>query len=678
MITKAETVDEWLKDAKRKLPHVYGEAKVDLLAKIAGRYIHSSVVKSDSGLFYISQAYRLAEKIGYRKGMCDVAHQYGKVLLQMSRPDDGLYYYRLGASLARELGKKPMEAVGVRGIGQALWYQGNSQAAIDTIHQAITLFRQLEVKNEVSDAMLTISSIHGEQGNYEQAFESAQLALSYSQTYNDRPNIILSLLQLGKLYRRIGDLATALDYFKQTENFHPYRGEWAYRHLAHNMGDLYIDFGRYDSALFFYRQSFVGNPSSPMSKLKMGEFYLAVANYDSAYHYFRAIYDMEDKGEGNIRFMAMLGLANIYTRRHDYQIALDLSREVMMKATRQASKLLMRDAAAMLATIHDSLRQPQAALQYFRQYVQLKDGIVNEQFKGRLYEFKRIADDQKKTSQIELLKKARQITAQNLKKTKYLRNILAIAVVFIITLGLIVFWNISLKRKNEKLRNESSKAEWQKAASDLEMQALRAQMNPHFIFNCLSSINRFILKNEPDLASDYLTKFSRLIRMVLINSEKSLISLEDEMEMLRLYLEMEKLRFKDKLSYSFTYSSEVKPHDLLVPPMLLQPFCENAIWHGLMHKDGPGNLAITFRMVNDVLQCTITDDGVGRTRASEMRKDSAAHSKSLGLKLTAERLSLFNEDNLVNTSMAISDVVDDEGRVGGTRVLLNIRCKENV
>jgi tetratricopeptide (TPR) repeat protein len=676
--SRADQAEDWLKESKLKLPLLKGEKKADLLAKIAAKYIHSLIIRSDSGLVYVSQAFKLYEYLGYKRGICNTAGLYGKVLLQLSRPDEAIYYYRLTASLAKELGDSTGEARGVRGIGQALWYQGNAQAAVDTIQLAINYFRKLGIRNEISDATLTISSIHGEQGDYEAAFESAQLALTYSHSYDDRPNIILSLLQLGKLYRRIGDLSTARDYFKQAENFPPVVGEWAYRHLAHNMGDLYIDYGRYDSALYYYRKSFSGNASSPMSKLKIGEFYLLIKNFDSSYHYFQQIYNLGDQGEGNIRFMAMLGLANIYSYRKDYQIALGLGREVMAKARTQSSKLIMRDAAGLLATIYDSLHQPELALDYYQQFVQLKEAIVNQQFKGRLHEFKRIADDEKKSSQIELLNKEKQITAQNLKKTRYLRNILAIAVIFIIVLGVIIFWNISLKRKNEKLRNESSKAEWQKAASDLEMQALRAQMNPHFIFNCLSSINRFILKNEPDLASDYLTKFSRLIRMVLINSEKSLILLEEEMEMLRLYLEMEKLRFKDKLTYSFTYAAEVKPHEITVPPMLLQPFCENAIWHGLMHKNGPGHLAVVFRMINDVLLCTITDNGIGRKKAAQIKPHSAEHAKSLGLKLTAERLSLFNDDNLVTTSLAIDDVVDENGEVSGTQVQLSIRCNDSV
>lgn len=116
------------------------------------------------------------------------------------------------------------------------------------------------------------------------------------------------------------------------------------------------------------------------------------------------------------------------------------------------------------------------------------------------------------------------------------------------------------------------------------MQALRAQMNPHFIFNCLSSINRFILKNESQAASDYLTKFSRLIRMVLTNSKQDLITLDDELEMLRLYLEMERLRFKYSFDYNISFRNETDPENIFIPPLLLQPFAENAIWHGLMKR----------------------------------------------------------------------------------------------
>ena len=208
------------------------------------------------------------------------------------------------------------------------------------------------------------------------------------------------------------------------------------------------------------------------------------------------------------------------------------------------------------------------------------------------------------------------------------------------------------------------------------MQALRAQMNPHFIFNCLSSINRFILKNETEAASNYLTKFSRLIRMVLINSKKAFISLEDELEMLCLYLDMEKLRFKDSIDYRITFSNSIDEANVFVPPLLLQPFAENAIWHGLLHKDGHGHLEIELGIDERILTCAITDDGVGRRKAAEVKSKSVEKQKSLGLQITKERLALLNKDHAEKTFFNIEDMMDDQGKPAGTRVILKLNYKD--
>jgi len=218
----------------------------------------------------------------------------------------------------------------------------------------------------------------------------------------------------------------------------------------------------------------------------------------------------------------------------------------------------------------------------------------------------------------------------------------------------------------------------EKKLSELEMQALRAQMNPHFIFNCLSSINRFILKNEGKTASSYLTRFSRLMRMVLMHSQKPVIALEDEIEMLRLYLEMERLRFKNAFDYGITFMNEIDSGNVFIPPLLLQPFCENAIWHGLMHKNGPGRLDIELGMNENILHCIITDNGVGREKAAEMKSKTAEKEKSMGLKITTERLALFNREKGVHTFYEIEDIKDEYGNAAGTKVVIKISFKEPV
>ncbi|MEP6464895.1 MAG: two-component regulator propeller domain-containing protein [Parafilimonas sp.] len=208
---------------------------------------------------------------------------------------------------------------------------------------------------------------------------------------------------------------------------------------------------------------------------------------------------------------------------------------------------------------------------------------------------------------------------------------------------------------------------------ELEMQALRSQMNPHFIFNCLSSINRFVLMNETEAASDYLTKFSRLIRMVLNNSKKSLISLEDELEMLKLYIDMERLRFKNGFDYSINLDDDVEYQNIFIPPLLFQPFAENAVWHGLMHKQGHGQLNIQLSIAGNILNFVMEDNGVGRNAANEERSKSAEKTKSLGLQITKDRLSLINGYVSEKTFFEIVDLHDEKGNASGTRVLLKIK-----
>jgi len=243
---------------------------------------------------------------------------------------------------------------------------------------------------------------------------------------------------------------------------------------------------------------------------------------------------------------------------------------------------------------------------------------------------------------------------------------------YILSIG-VILWIIERRRRGWLIE----KIQQRNFARELEMQVLRAQMNPHFIFNSLTSINKFVLKNETDAASNYLTKFSRLIRMVLTNSKKSLISLSDELEMLRLYLEMEKLRFKEAFIYCLDMDGTIDAESIFIPPLLFQPFVENAIWHGLMHKEGQGRIDIGLRMDNGILVCTIRDNGVGRSFAKASTSKSAQKQKSMGIDITRQRLTLIDgrmEDEADN--LYIEDLYLD-GIPAGTQVTLKIRIAED-
>lgn len=229
-------------------------------------------------------------------------------------------------------------------------------------------------------------------------------------------------------------------------------------------------------------------------------------------------------------------------------------------------------------------------------------------------------------------------------------------------------YRIKQVRKEERL-----KSEFERKLADTELTALRAQMNPHFIFNSLNSIEYYIINNEPEKASDYLNRFSRLIRLILQNSKNTVVPLKDDLEALRLYMEIESLRFDNLFSYAVRVEKNLDLERYQIPPMLLQPYVENAIWHGLMQKEGEkGKLELLLRRENGHLICIIEDNGIGREAAQQIRSKSGAHRKSFGMKITGDRLALLNKISRANASVTVFDLKDDHGAPIGTRVELVI------
>jgi LytS/YehU family sensor histidine kinase len=224
----------------------------------------------------------------------------------------------------------------------------------------------------------------------------------------------------------------------------------------------------------------------------------------------------------------------------------------------------------------------------------------------------------------------------------------------------------------DRAEKETQLSLLQHKAAQLEMHALRAQMNPHFLFNSLNSINRFILQNNSEQASQYLTKFSRLMRLILQNSQSELIPLENELEALRLYLELEAVRFDHHFSYVVQVDPEVDVSALKVPPLIIQPYVENAIWHGLMHKEEKGHLTVKLFQEEEFLICSITDDGIGRKKAAELKSKSASTHKSMGMKITADRIAIMKSSKAGDNHIQITDLVLPDGQPAGTRVELKI------
>ena len=224
-----------------------------------------------------------------------------------------------------------------------------------------------------------------------------------------------------------------------------------------------------------------------------------------------------------------------------------------------------------------------------------------------------------------------------------------------------------------RIQNIKWKAELNQKMEALKSQALRAQMNPHFLFNAMNSIQHYINNNEKEQANLYLSKFAQMMRAILDNSQKSTVSIADDLKALELFIEMEQLRFEGKFDYEITISKEIDSEYDQLPPMLIQPYVENAIMHGLRNKTEKGKLSISLVVEDNFLTCTIEDDGIGRKKADEIRKKEGEKThEPAGMMITESRIQILNQLEGSKMNVKITDMKEEKGDEKGTRVKIYI------
>ncbi len=243
----------------------------------------------------------------------------------------------------------------------------------------------------------------------------------------------------------------------------------------------------------------------------------------------------------------------------------------------------------------------------------------------------------------------------------------------VVALLLLAMIFILRKRINVIRRKAIRKSQHEKELMELEAKALRSQMNPHFIFNCMNSIKSLIQKNENEKATIYLTTFSKLIRTIFENSDRRDITLFDELETCKLYTQLESMRFGNKFSYNFYIDKHLDLKSVMVPALIIQPFIENAIWHGIIPRDEAGSLNVEVQQKGSIINCVIDDDGIGRDVSiqGKFRAGSLAH-ESKGVRLTQSRIDLSNFLNERKASVEMIDKRDKYGKATGTKVIIQL------
>lgn len=359
-------------------------------------------------------------------------------------------------------------------------------------------------------------------------------------------------------------------------------------------------------------------------------------------------------------------LGEAYLEKGDYEEAIEVLQETKDYAWQKDELSTQAKSVKLLSeALSKSGKNTEALLEY-EKYVKLQDDLLAQKEKEILLSSK-MASQQSKTEAIEKdydlftsetrYNNQKKETVQAQLRTQKLINYGLFFLLFLTSIGaFFIYKNSKAKRKANQL---------------LALKSLRSQMNPHFIFNALNSVNSFISKNDERSANKFLTDFSKLMRMVLESSHEDIISLHQEVNVIDLYLKLEQYRFRDKFDYDLSISNDIDKDTFMIPPMLIQPFIENAVWHGLRYKEEFGKLRVNIDQQDEKIVVTVEDDGIGRVRSAGLKTKNQKTTKSRGLQNTKERISVINDLYSTSLKLEVTDLIPD-ALDKGTKVKLTI------
>jgi len=577
--------------------------------------------------------------------------------------------------------------------------QGKNQLAIDYFKKGISLAEKAgATPGEVIIMYNDLSYFYQHLGNYKESFEYRKKSFELNKKTNNISGIIVCLLSFGDLFTEAGDIESANEYYQKVIVFfhsNSFKEGPPYRVV----GLAFFKLSNNDSAMSYFDKALTQSESRDFDAsvkanlnryihIERAKVYLSQHQYEKAVECLTEPlkYFAENKDKKSLALSSIFSMGQAQFGLKNYPAALGYAKEAFGIAKEFNLKRDIKDASKLLWKTYDQLNKSDSAYYFLQQFLIAKETLENNRSLNELAFFKATQEDEEKQARIEMLSKDNKIKEQdliiqkqNFRRETFSKKFLIAGLLGLFVLGAIVFRSILLKRKLESEKRilaekelQLQKLENKRRLADMEMIALRSQMNPHFIFNCLNSINRFVLRNDTEAASGYLTKFSKLMRMVLENSKQVLIPLEEEVKCLELYIQMEQFRCKNSFTYYVKYRDGVNTEEAMIPPLLLQPFVENAIWHGVNPKEGDSRIGIEFFQREETLYCVIKDNGIGRKKASELKSQLSEHHKSMGLEITKERLAILGEQGSDESPVEIEDLYDENSNAAGTKVTIRI------
>jgi tetratricopeptide (TPR) repeat protein len=646
--------------------------KIMLLNKMAFIY-HDIDIKK--GIDFANQALKMARKIGYKKGIVKVYYGLGAnywAQYDFIRAQDN---YGSALKIAEELGDKTLIAKSFANIGICYEAENNLPKAITYYKKALVFFSETGDKDEMAGCFSNIANIYLRQIKYESALNALQQSLQLSKETGNKRASAQYNWRIGLIYSSIRSFNMSFKYFEiSLRLFQKLNDDEDMADVLVSLGDLYLKFNNYPQAILQY------DDALQLSKENKGNTAKGTAATGTQADFYYAIGEAYFEWAGyNNGLPVAAKVRYIQLASKNFQNALSLAKSKGYKETIAASLKKLSDIQMIQGHFANALKT-------YKAYIIYRDSVNNlakdEEYKRHelTFEYAKRADS---LNYAEILQKTEMQQVKTLSANK-LRQRSLYAIVIIVILSLIVSYfvfrnrlqKLSFKSQlgKEKAEAELKQALFENKLNDLTLASLKSQMNPHFIFNCLNSIKFYVEKNDTDAASLYITKFSKLIRNILDSARSEKVTLAEEVELIKLYLEMEYMRLKEKLHYTFEVAQNIDIEFIEVPPLLIQPYIENAIWHGLMNKESGGAINLSIKTTPDekYLIIGITDDGIGRKKAAELKKKSIFQHISHGMKLNNERIEIINAKYKTNTEVVITDLSDADNNPCGTSVTIKL------
>jgi tetratricopeptide (TPR) repeat protein len=500
-----------------------------------------------------------------------------------------------------------------------------------------------------------------------QALKLYMRVLEWAESNHDTLLMHSSLNGIGNVYISYNNYYDAIGYFQRSL---AYQGKMKTNRLGmaintNNIGEAYLFLHNTDSALVYLKRSFkinleIGSElGQAICHNGIGMVYVEQKHYEKARYEYQKSLEINQK-IGDLIYVAdnHRNLGKVYMLTGNYP----LSEEHLLKALEIGktigSNLQILEADKILSELYSYMQKTELALEHMRESMAYKDSITKEVSRQNSEAMDVLFRAEKQEREIVILKQKAQLDALQISRQKFL--IIGIAS-FVLAIAVIILFFYRQRLLKEKLSQMS-----------LEQKLLRTQLNPHFVFNSLAAVQNYILHNDKIAASDYLVNFSRLMRNILMGSGSDFIPLENELEILNDYLKLQQLRFQNKFDYRFEISNNIEPQTCMVPPMLVQPFVENSIEHGIRGIDRQGLIIIRFNREQNLLLIEVEDNGIGlQEHSSEKQKSNHV---SMATKITKQRMQNLQSITKRTCKLEILDKITHKSLPG---VLIRIQIPFN-